>query len=291
MSGLAEGRATCAICPHGCQLAEGQTGLCHARVAAAGQVVDANYGRVTSLALDPIEKKPLARFKPGTKVLSVGSYGCNLRCPFCQNAAIACAGENDVPWREMAPAELVELAASLMPEGNIGIAFTYNEPLVGFEFVHDTARLAHERSLANVLVSNGYVNDGPLREIAPLIGAANIDLKGYTQSFYDLVGGDLDTVSSGACRRARLPPGGDDAHHPRPERRRGRDRCRSRVARIAGSGHPLPHNALLPLPPPAGPPRHAARYRAQAGRHSPPPPQARLRGKLLGEDAGILDLF
>ena len=184
MSGLAEGRATCAICPHGCQLAEGQTGLCHARVAAAGQVVDANYGRVTSLALDPIEKKPLARFKPGTKVLSVGSYGCNLRCPFCQNAAIACAGENDVPWREMAPAELVELAASLMPEGNIGIAFTYNEPLVGFEFVHDTARLAHERSLANVLVSNGYVNDGPLREIAPLIGAANIDLKGYTQSFY-----------------------------------------------------------------------------------------------------------
>ena len=194
MSGLAEGRATCAICPHGCQLAEGQTGLCHARVAAAGQVVDANYGRVTSLALDPIEKKPLARFKPGTKVLSVGSDGCNLRCPFCQNAAIACAGENDVPWREMAPAELVELAASLMPEGNIGIAFTYNEPLVGFEFVHDTARLAHERSLANVLVSNGYVNDGPLREIAPLIGAANIDLKGYTQSFYDLVGGDLDTV-------------------------------------------------------------------------------------------------
>lgn len=194
MSGLAEGRATCAICPHGCRLAEGQTGLCHARVAVGGQVADANYGRITSLALDPIEKKPLARFKPGTKVLSVGSYGCNLRCPFCQNAAIACAGENDVPWREMAPAELVELAASLMPEGNIGIAFTYNEPLVGFEFVRDTARLARERGLANVLVSNGYVNDGPLREIASLIDAANIDLKGFTQGFYDLVGGDLDTV-------------------------------------------------------------------------------------------------
>ncbi len=194
MGGLGARRATCAICPHGCQLAEGQTGLCHARVAAAGQVVDANYGRVTSLALDPIEKKPLARFKPGTKVLSVGSYGCNLRCPFCQNASIACAGENDVPWRAMAPAELVELAASLMPEGNIGIAFTYNEPLVGFEFVRDTARLARERGLANVLVSNGYVNDGPLREITPLIDAANIDLKGFTQGFYDFVGGDLDTV-------------------------------------------------------------------------------------------------
>ena len=94
----------------------------------------------------------------------------------------------------MAPAELVELAASLMPEGNIGLAFTYNEPLVGFEFVRDTARLARERDLANVLVSNGYVNDGPLREIAPLIDAANIDLKGFTPGFYDLVGGDLGTV-------------------------------------------------------------------------------------------------
>lgn len=194
MDGLAERRATCAICPHGCRLAEGQAGLCHARVAAGGQVADANYGRITALALDPIEKKPLARFQPGTKVLSVGSYGCNLRCPFCQNASIACAGASDVPWRAMAPAELVELASSLIPEGNIGIAFTYNEPLVGFEFVRDTARLARERGLANVLVSNGYVNDGPLREIAPLIDAANIDLKGFTQDFYDLVGGDLDTV-------------------------------------------------------------------------------------------------
>lgn len=194
MGGLGARRATCAICPHGCQLAEGQTGLCHARVAVGGRVVDANYGRVTSLALDPIEKKPLARFKPGSKVLSAGSYGCNLGCPFCQNAAIACAGENDVPWREMMPAELVELAVSLMPEGNIGIAFTYNEPLVGFEFVRDTARLAREHGLAGVLVSNGYVNDGPLREVVPLIDAANIDLKGFTQGFYDLVGGDLDTV-------------------------------------------------------------------------------------------------
>ena len=97
-------------------------------------------------------------------------------------------------WREVTPTELVELAASLAPEGNIGLAFTYNEPLVGLEFVRDTGRLAHERGLTNVLVSNGYVNDGPLHEVAPLIDAANIDLKGFTQSFYDLVGGDLDTV-------------------------------------------------------------------------------------------------
>lgn len=192
--GLGADRAVCPICPHTCALAEGQTGLCHARVAESGSVVDANYGRITSLALDPIEKKPLARFRPGAKVLSVGSYGCNLRCPFCQNASIACAGENDVPWREVTPAELVDTAASLVPEGNIGLAFTYNEPLVGLEFVRDTARLSHERGLANVLVSNGYVNDGPPREVTPLIDAANIDLKGFTQSFYDLVGGDLDTV-------------------------------------------------------------------------------------------------
>ena len=90
-------RITCPICPHGCRLAEGQTGPCHGRVAVGGRVVDANYGRVTALALDPIEKKPLARFRPGSKVLSAGSYGCNLRCPFCQNASIACADENDVP--------------------------------------------------------------------------------------------------------------------------------------------------------------------------------------------------
>ena len=120
---LGADRAVCPICPHACALAEGQTGLCRARVAEGGQVVDANYGRITSLALDPIEKKPLARFRPGSKVLSVGSYGCNLRCPFCQNASIACAGESDVPWREIAPAELVNAAASLAPEGNIGLAF------------------------------------------------------------------------------------------------------------------------------------------------------------------------
>ena len=135
--GLGADRAVCSICPHACVLAEGQTGLCRARVAEGGQVVDANYGRITSLALDPIEKKPLARFRPGSKVLSVGSYGCNLRCPFCQNASIACAGESDVPWREIAPAELVDAAASLAPEGNTGLAFTYNEPLGGLEFVRN----------------------------------------------------------------------------------------------------------------------------------------------------------
>ena len=187
-------RAVCPVCPHGCELAEGQVGLCRARRAVGGAVADDNYGRIASLALDPIEKKPLARFMPGSKVLSVGSYGCNLRCPFCQNASIACAGPADVPWREVMPEQLADKALELVPEGNIGVAFTYNEPLVGYEFVRDTAREVHARGLKNVLVSNGYVNEKPLSHLLPLIDAANIDLKGFVEDFYQWVGGDLSTV-------------------------------------------------------------------------------------------------
>lgn len=187
-------RVTCPVCPRACSLAEGQRGACRARVARGGAVVDENYGRVTALALDPIEKKPLARFRPGTRILSVGSYGCNLRCPFCQNASIACAGPEDVEWRAYAPEELVAMADELRSRGNTGLAFTYNEPLVGYEFVRDCAALAHERGLASVLVSNGMVSPGPLAELAGLIDAANIDLKGFTQEFYDQVGGDLAAV-------------------------------------------------------------------------------------------------
>ena len=185
-------RAVCRICPHACALAEGEVGLCRARVARGGHVVDANYGRVTSLCMDPVEKKPLARFHPGMGVLSVGSYGCNLACPFCQNASLACAGEADVAWREVTPEALVDLASKV--QDNVGLAFTYNEPFVGFEFARDCAGLAHEAGLANVVVSNGMVNPQPLAEVLPLVDAANIDLKGFTQDFYDLVGGNLAAV-------------------------------------------------------------------------------------------------
>ena len=196
-------RATCRICPHACSLAEGRRGLCRARMARGGEVVAENYGRVTSLALDPIEKKPLARFRPGTLVLSVGSYGCNLRCPFCQNASIACAGASDVPWRKMTPDELVRLARET--SDNIGLAYTYNEPFVGFEFVRDCARLARKAGLANVVVSNGMVNAEPLAEVLPYLDAANIDLKGFTQDFYDLVGGNLETVKGTIAAMAACP--------------------------------------------------------------------------------------
>lgn len=155
---MADGRAVCGVCPHACALSEGRRGLCRARVAYGGRVVDENYGRVTSIALDPVEKKPLARFRPGSTVLSLGSYGCNLRCPFCQNADIACAGAEDAAWRYVAPEEAVGLALRARDRGCVGVAYTYNEPLVGYEYVRDVGRLASEAGLANVLVSNGMVN-------------------------------------------------------------------------------------------------------------------------------------
>ena len=187
-------RAICALCPHRCSLAEGQRGICQARIARDGVVVDENYGRITSLALDPIEKKPLARFMPGSSVLSIGSYGCNMHCGYCQNASIAQVGPAHVEWRRMEPADIAEMASMFALQGNIGVAFTYNEPLVGFEFVHDCAQEVHQRGMKNVLVSNGQINPEPLAELLPLIDAANIDLKGFTPAIYRQLGGDLDTT-------------------------------------------------------------------------------------------------
>jgi pyruvate formate lyase activating enzyme len=183
-------RTTCPICPHACALAEGQFGVCGARVARNGSVIADTYGRLTALALDPIEKKPLARFHPGSMILSVGSYGCNLNCPFCQNSDIA-RGRGDqlgLRFDERSPEALVETALTLRSRGNIGIAYTYNEPLIGYEFVRDTARLAHESGLLNVIVTNGYINEEPFAALLPHLDAANIDLKGFTQDFYDRVG-------------------------------------------------------------------------------------------------------
>ena len=192
--------AICEACPRRCRLADGQTGACRARRAEGGRVVCANYGKVTSLALDPIEKKPLAFFRPGSPVLSIGSFGCNLRCPFCQNHSISQAGADAVEWTETTPAALADLAARLAEErGNLGLAYTYNEPLVGWEFVRDCAREIRARGLANVLVSNGVASPAVVAELAPLLDAANIDLKGPDQAFYDWVGGDF----AAACATIR----------------------------------------------------------------------------------------
>ena len=197
---------TCTTCPRHCRLAPGHLGFCRARRAHDGVIAAENYGRVTSLALDPIEKKPLARFMPGTFVVSAGSYGCNLRCPFCQNADISQAGADDVPWREISPQELVDLtleARSHDPRVT-GIAYTYNEPLVGWEYVRDCARLAHEVGLVNVLVSNGCAEARVIDELVGLIDATNIDLKGFTDAFYDACGGAPGSLACVKGTIARL---------------------------------------------------------------------------------------
>lgn len=149
-----------------------------------------NYGRVTAMALDPIEKKPLTMFMPGSKILSIGSYGCNLHCPFCQNSEISMP-EDDVEFEIVIPDELCDMAVSLKPQGNIGIAYTYNEPLVGYEFVIDTAKLVQESGMKNVLVSNGNFGAKVANQVIPLMDAMNIDLKGFSEECYHAVGGEL----------------------------------------------------------------------------------------------------
>ena len=190
--------ARCEVCFRHCELKEGQVGFCGARICAGGKVTASNYGRVTSLALDPIEKKPLSRFMPGSNILSVGSYGCNLRCPFCQNHEISWS-EEAMRYADRAeritPEQLVQTAAYYRRKGNIGLAFTYNEPLVGYEFVRDTAKLVREAGMVNVLVSNGTASTAVLEEILPYMDAMNIDLKGFTDRYYrDVLGGDRDMV-------------------------------------------------------------------------------------------------
>ena len=188
----------CDVCFRHCKIEEGQTGFCGARTCREGLLVASNYGKLTSIALDPIEKKPLKMFRPGAQILSVGSYGCNLRCPFCQNSSISWS-QKAFEYKDKAeyydPSEIVKIALDLRERGNIGIAFTYNEPLVGYEFVRDTAKLAKEAGLENVMVTNGTASQKVLEEILPYIDAMNIDLKAFSDGFYrDFLDGDFQMV-------------------------------------------------------------------------------------------------
>ena len=171
-------KLVCEICPRHCTLAEGEIGCCRARFNDGKKITALNYGEITSIALDPIEKKPLSKFFPGSRILSVGSYGCNLNCPFCQNHEISMA-DSTFPTKKISPERLAELAVELIPEKNIGVAFTYNEPFIGLKVV---------------LVTNGTVAPAALKKILPLIDAMNIDLKGFSQEIYSLLGGDFETV-------------------------------------------------------------------------------------------------
>ncbi len=186
----------CDVCPKFCKLREGQIGFCRARSNIGGKIVPINYGQATSLALDPIEKKPLMRFCPGTFILSYGSYGCNLRCPYCQNVSISMAGPDNCPHRLITPEGLTDLAVNLSKQepGNIGVAFTYNEPTVCFEFIRDTSKLLHEAGLKSVVVTNGGLVRKYADELLPHVDALNIDLKGFSDEFYRYVKGEFDTV-------------------------------------------------------------------------------------------------
>ncbi len=188
-------KIACPICPKHCTLSEGETGRCRARANVGGKIIDINYGRITSIALDPIEKKPLYRFHPGSWILSVGSFGCNLNCPFCQNHSISMA-DHTFKTQDVTPERLVEIAVDMSKrlKGNIGVAFTYNEPFISYEFVRDTSMLLHEVGLESVLVTNGTICEKPLMEILPLIDALNIDLKAFNEEFYRWIGGDFSTV-------------------------------------------------------------------------------------------------
>ncbi len=183
----------CQLCPHYCKLKEGQIGFCGARQAKSGEVQSLSYGKITSVALDPIEKKPLAYYYPGSMILSVGSFGCNMTCPFCQNYHIS-SREEQPKVRDITSEQLIALAKSEKRRGNIGIAFTYNEPLISFEFVLETAKLAKTEDLKMVLVTNGQINEPYLRQLLPFVSAWNIDLKSFSGETYRRLGGYLDTV-------------------------------------------------------------------------------------------------
>ena len=192
---------TCTLCPHACRLRAGATGFCRARANVSGTIRAINYGRLTALALDPIEKKPLYHFYPNSDILSVGSFGCNLACAFCQNAGIA-AADAHIETENVTPAQLAALAEELrhQPRGNIGVAFTYNEPLVGYEYIMDTAPLLHATGLEVVLVTNGMICTEPLARLLPHVDAMNIDLKAWRTDTYRRLGGDLEAVKGTIAR-------------------------------------------------------------------------------------------
>lgn len=193
----------CQVCMHHCKLKPGQWGICRARKNEAGKIVSESYGQVSSLTLDPIEKKPLNRFYPGSKILSVGSFGCNLRCPFCQNHEISMVAPDMSEDRYLSPGTLALVAEDHRKKGNIGVAYTYNEPLVGWEYVLDTAKLVKEKGMKNVLVTNGTASPEILEKLLPYIDAMNIDLKGFTEEYYKKLGGSLSAVKEFILRAAQ----------------------------------------------------------------------------------------
>ena len=181
--------ALCGLCPHRCRIAEGKAGICGVRENRGGTLFAATYGKVAAVAVDPVEKKPLFHFHPGARILSIGSVGCNFRCEFCQNWNLVL---RQVPVEQVLVDDLLRTARR---EKSVGIAYTYNEPLIQFEFVLECAKAFRAAGLKNVLVTNGYVCPDPLAELLPFVDAMNIDLKSTDPAFYrKICGGKLEPV-------------------------------------------------------------------------------------------------
>lgn len=172
-------KVLCFLCPHHCNIKDGARGACMVRKNENGTLYTMNYNRLAALAIDPIEKKPLYHFFPGSSILSAGTIGCNLKCSFCQNYHIA---QTEAKTEGITTKGLLDIALS--EKGNLGIAYTYNEPAIWFEFVYETARLAKEEGLKNVLVTNGFISEEPLKKLLPFVDAMNIDVKGFTEKYY-----------------------------------------------------------------------------------------------------------
>lgn len=192
-------KVRCLLCPHECIIAPGDKGICRVRNNIEGTLYSKNYGKIFALAMDPVEKKPLYHFYPGKYLLSIGTVGCNFRCSFCQNYHIAQRGveaeaEEGKPY-EIGQSQLLSLCRQ--EEDCIGIAYTYNEPGVWYEYVRDTAVFIKSEGYKNVLVTNGYIGDKALVELLPYIDAMNIDVKGFTEEYYKKIcGGSLEYVKN-----------------------------------------------------------------------------------------------
>lgn len=187
-----EDKIRCEVCPHNCILEEGKYGICRVRTIKNGVPIAVNYGEVTSAGVDPIEKKPLYHFKPGKNILSLGSFGCNMTCSFCQNYEIS---QGKPKTEYMSIEELINVVFKI--ENNAGVAFTYNEPFMWYEYIYEASKEIKEKmpDTKIVIVTNGYLNKEPLLKLLPYVDAMNIDLKGYTNRYYNKIcGAKLEPV-------------------------------------------------------------------------------------------------
>lgn len=192
-------RVRCHLCPYNCLVQESRHGACGVRINRQGRLYSEVYGKTTAVSLDPVEKKPLYHFHPGEHILSIGTKGCNFHCDFCQNWHIA--QDLSAPTEDITSADIVAKAKELR---SFGIAYTYNEPFIWYEFVLEAAKLARREGLANVLVTNGYVNLPPLEEMLPYIDAMNIDIKSFRDDFYSKIcKGSLEPVLEVIKRSAK----------------------------------------------------------------------------------------